>query len=571
MKGFQSAAAAFDVGEGELFTSERLGNVHRDGNEDCASRADGCGEMKGQRADDDVSRSDAFQFKVIGPAIDLNPPGFDPADGPLMTADENCRHIRETPILTMKVSDALQYKEATSERRNRKFAVSRAFAIVGRSPERGLKMIFSRRILLVALGTTPHLTTATLSAVFKAHPEEMPTEIHVVTTRRGAECAREAYLDPENGLLAAFYRDYGLTPAAFAEDHIHVITNPAGEPLDDIRTQSESAGAADFIVSLVRGFCADPDSSLHVSIVGGRKSMGLLLGSAMTFFGRDRDRISHVLSLEEGPGAKPYPSPEELRTVPDAVSLGEIPFLRLRPILPEALLNEQYSYGDIVEASQDRLTERHPVRLARLRNKWRLTAEGIPLEAEKRAVGLYAWLLLRRRLGRGPASTSFGSLSLEEFFFLRLQFVMVLRQTQSENGYQTACRVYLGVEADRLERILQALRNQTIRDPRLFYQAFVKKLEPDEQKAFSEAAAKFANRISNPRSKFNDRVAAQLAEAIPDVTKRRLSHYLIRSTEQKDGCSYRVDLQPEDIELPEPLLRLLRKESDNAAEYWKSV
>lgn len=432
-------------------------------------------------------------------------------------------------------------------------------------------MRYGRRILLVALGTTPHLTTATLSAVYKAHPEEMPTEIHVVTTRRGAECARAAYLDPEKSLLAAFYRDYGLTPAVFTEDHIHVITNPAGEPLDDIRTQSESAGAADFIVSLVRGFCADPDSSLHVSIVGGRKSMGLLLGSAMTFFGRDRDRISHVLSLEEGPGAKPYPSPEELVTVPDVVSLGEIPFLRLRPILPETILKEQYSYGKIVEASQERLTERYPVRLAKAGNKWELHAAGTLVRPEKRAGGLYAWLLLRQRLGRGPAATSFGAVSLEAFFFLRLQFVMVLRHTQAEGGYLKGCRMYLGLDADRLERLMQTLRNESIRDHRLFYQAFVKKLDEAELKDFNEAAAQFAARISNPRSKFNDRAAEVLARAIPDVTKRRLGHYLIRSTEQKDDCRYWVDLRPEDIDLPESLLRLLTPESDNAAEYWKLV
>lgn len=52
---------------------------------------------------------------------------------------------------------------------------------------------FNRRILLVALGTTPHLMTMTLSALYKTYPDEMPTEIHVVTTKRGAECARETY------------------------------------------------------------------------------------------------------------------------------------------------------------------------------------------------------------------------------------------------------------------------------------------------------------------------------------------------------------------------------------------
>ncbi len=47
-----------------------------------------------------------------------------------------------------------------------------------------------RRILLIALGTTPHLLTFTLAALYKESPEAMPTEIRIVTTELGAEMAR---------------------------------------------------------------------------------------------------------------------------------------------------------------------------------------------------------------------------------------------------------------------------------------------------------------------------------------------------------------------------------------------
>lgn len=98
---------------------------------------------------------------------------------------------------------------------------------------------YDRRILLVALGTTPHLMTMTLSALYKTYPDEMPTEIHVVTTKKGAECARQTYLDPKGGLLQDFYRDYQLTPATFDESHIHTIPGDDGTPLEDIRTQAD--------------------------------------------------------------------------------------------------------------------------------------------------------------------------------------------------------------------------------------------------------------------------------------------------------------------------------------------
>ena len=427
------------------------------------------------------------------------------------------------------------------------------------------KNVRSRRILLVGIGTTPHLTTATLAAIYKTYPKEMPTEIHVVTTSRGAACVRAAYLSPEKSLLADFYRDYGLEPAEFDESHIHVLTTGEGDELDDIRTPEESAGAADFIMSLVRDFCKDPASSLHVSIVGGRKSMGLLLGSAMTFFARDDDRISHVLSRDEGPTAKPYPSPEELND-PGVISLGEIPFLRLRPVLPEALLNERYTYLEVVQASQNSLTARHTIKVEKKKTKWKVTAEGVVFKAERRALGLYLWLLVRRKLGRRTV-TSYGAASLEDLFFLRLQFVYFLEGFQGAD----ASKAYLGLSLDRLKTVMQALRNQGIREPAAFYRAFRERLTKEELDAVNEAALQYPSRISSSRSRFNDALEEIFDGAVPDVTKRSMGVYLIHSNKLKDDCSYTVNLSPEDIEIAPEMLTFFEPTGTGAAEYWKRI
>lgn len=120
-----------------------------------------------------------------------------------------------------------------------------------------------RRILLIALGTTPHLLTFTLAALYKESPEAMPTEIRIVTTELGAEMARRSFFG-EGNILDAFWRDYGLSPAAFTEADIHAISSADGEPIADIRTLDDSNRAADLIVKLVRECCEDPDASLHV-------------------------------------------------------------------------------------------------------------------------------------------------------------------------------------------------------------------------------------------------------------------------------------------------------------------
>ncbi|MFR6359142.1 MAG: hypothetical protein ACLUNV_05715 [Sutterella wadsworthensis] len=53
----------------------------------------------------------------------------------------------------------------------------------------------------------------------------MPTEIRIVTTELGAEMARRSFFG-EGNILDAFWRDYGLSPAAFTEADIHAILPP---------------------------------------------------------------------------------------------------------------------------------------------------------------------------------------------------------------------------------------------------------------------------------------------------------------------------------------------------------
>ena len=114
---------------------------------------------------------------------------------------------------------------------------------------------------------------------------------------------------------------------------------------------------------------ADPDSAVHASIAGGRKTMGFYLGYALSLFGRPQDRLSHVLvsgPFESNPNFF-YPAPVErviFATGPDQrpldasdaeVTLAEIPFVRLRDGLQESLLREGASFGDAVRQAQRNL------------------------------------------------------------------------------------------------------------------------------------------------------------------------------------------------------------------------
>jgi CRISPR-associated protein (TIGR02584 family) len=225
---------------------------------------------------------------------------------------------------------------------------------------------FPRRILLAVTGLSPQIVTETLYAlaVTPSAAAFVPTEIHLITTRTGAERARLALLSEEPGWFHRLCRDYALPTIRFSADTIHVLEDADGQPLDDIRSPADNRRAADGITALVRELTADPESALHVSIAGGRKTMGFFLGYALSLYGRPQDKLSHVLvsaPFESSLGFY-YPTPSSHviempggRLVDSAkaeVTLAELPFVSLRHGLPEALLTGVASYNETVEAAR---------------------------------------------------------------------------------------------------------------------------------------------------------------------------------------------------------------------------
>lgn len=230
-----------------------------------------------------------------------------------------------------------------------------------------------RRILLAVTGLSPQVVTETLYALGVAGGQGgtsafIPTEVHLVTTAQGAKIARTALLHPDGGQFHALLRDYPqLGSPAFDERHIHTIHDADGRPLADIRTPQENAAAADSITALMARFTRDAQSQLHVSIAGGRKTMGFYLGYAFSLFARPQDELSHVLvssPFENHPEFfYPPAAPRRLVTTGGQhidtaeahITLARIPVVRLRHGQPQALLDGQASYGDTVAAIQHSL------------------------------------------------------------------------------------------------------------------------------------------------------------------------------------------------------------------------
>lgn len=273
---------------------------------------------------------------------------------------------------------------------------------------------FERRVLLCVTGLTPQIVMETLYALCVARETPfVPTEIVVLTTREGAQRVRLALLDEASGQFHAFCREYELEGRiAFSERGVRIITDEAGQEMDDIRTPQDNARAADLIVREVRAICADEHCAVHASIAGGRKTMGFYLGYAMSLFARPQDRLSHVLVTEpfESLPAFHYPprTPRVLYardgrpvTTADArVMLAEIPVVRLRDGLPHSLLAGEAHYSETVEQAQRALA---PPSLEIDLVSGMLRCGEVPVRMQPLLFAWYAWFAHLRSRGLGQA------------------------------------------------------------------------------------------------------------------------------------------------------------------------
>jgi CRISPR-associated protein (TIGR02584 family) len=225
-----------------------------------------------------------------------------------------------------------------------------------------------RDILVALCGTTPQVVTETLWALGRRSPPVVPDEIWILTTTVGRDACRKALLG-QDGAVARYFRDYpvGQRRPRFDAGSIVVLRGADGAPLEDVRSEADSAAVADQIADFLRRLTARTDARLHCSAAGGRKTMGILLTQALQLYGRADDRLHHVLVAPEFENRRDffYP-PRQARKLTGragangkigrvVVELAEIPYVRLRPILEPEWLTESAAFTKMVTKAQREL------------------------------------------------------------------------------------------------------------------------------------------------------------------------------------------------------------------------
>jgi CRISPR-associated protein (TIGR02584 family) len=218
-----------------------------------------------------------------------------------------------------------------------------------------------KHTLLATTGASPQVVTETLYAI---HHENLqwPDDIYLITTSFGKKTAVKGLL--EEGHLQRLCIELNRPMPAFGDNHVLVTPGADGAEVEDARSLPDHEALANFIMTEVRNRTASPDTSLHASLAGGRKTMTFYIGYAMSLFGRAQDTLSHVL-VSEGYENIPdfwFPTQSEAHRYVDnrgrkldactaKVTLAPIPFIRHRRNLPQVLLQSDSTvqFADLVQ------------------------------------------------------------------------------------------------------------------------------------------------------------------------------------------------------------------------------
>lgn len=270
---------------------------------------------------------------------------------------------------------------------------------------------YHREILVCVLGLTPQVLTETLYCLMVRRNPIQINEIYAITTLKGYEAAVRSLLDPEKGMFYRFCDEYRISPGRirFTDDQIYVISDRSGRKLADIRTHHENEIAQQFIFDFIRDLTEDPNSRLHCSVAGGRKTLSVILAFALQLLGRKQDRLYHVLTKEDIEGHPEFfykPRKRKILLtqsgkVIDAsrvhIDLAEIPFVSLRDLTQaapkSALTDFRKAIGEIQKAMSLSIKARE---ITIVRRPFDIAINNRSIGLAKSQARIYAYFLLQK-------------------------------------------------------------------------------------------------------------------------------------------------------------------------------
>ncbi|MCI0694053.1 CRISPR-associated ring nuclease Csm6 [candidate division KSB1 bacterium] len=223
----------------------------------------------------------------------------------------------------------------------------------------------ARHLLIALLGRTPQVLTETLYAL--CVDAGIPiSEVWAISTQEGMKAALDKLLDPRLGRFYQMQKDYPAQcgRVRFSAEQI-LVAHDGLLPLADIRSHQDSETFLELILRVLWEKTNDPNTAVHCSLAGGRKTMSTYMALVMQMLGREQDKLYHVLltpAEAEHHAEFYYPAPvsqslrltdgREFDSAKVKVELVEIPYVRLRERLPVEVLERRASFAELLQWTQ---------------------------------------------------------------------------------------------------------------------------------------------------------------------------------------------------------------------------
>jgi len=220
-----------------------------------------------------------------------------------------------------------------------------------------------REIFIFVLGATPQIVTETIFALAMQDPKVHPDELYFITTVTGKKIIKKRLF--EESILKEMCNEYDIECPTVSEESFLIISDREGRKLEDIRTISDNEAAGNIISAFIQRKVAEPDTRIHCSLAGGRKTMSFYLGAALQLFGRPHDKLYHILvspEFESNPAFYYPPTADklipcraadgttsELNARDAKIDLADLSYIRLGEFVPKQNLD---SFSEMVRMGQ---------------------------------------------------------------------------------------------------------------------------------------------------------------------------------------------------------------------------
>ncbi|HRI85851.1 MAG TPA: CRISPR-associated ring nuclease Csm6, partial [Ignavibacteria bacterium] len=214
-----------------------------------------------------------------------------------------------------------------------------------------------KNILICVSGLTPQIITETLFCLSWQRKIKID-ELYIVTTSVGREVIlgihEKIKLPPLKNELKRLSKMYKINNPKFDYNDTHIIVaKEQSIELDDIRNDKHNKLFPNKLCEFINEKSFYKDNVLYCSISGGRKSMSIDMAFALSLFGRENDKLLHVLTHENQEFKGFFP---ENKKQERDLELAELPFVRLRSIIAKETGNKSFSkmkFTDIVNFTQE--------------------------------------------------------------------------------------------------------------------------------------------------------------------------------------------------------------------------